>query len=276
LALVLLSTIAPLTEAHLRALDTLGRAAGGSLARIGERDALTAECKELRVLADRLQGELREREDTLASTMHELRTPLTSVTAYGQLIAKNLQSALQQLAQLERLIGDLRHDPAALTLAEVDLVVAAREAAQRQRLLNDAVVGVSVEGAGPFRVTADAGRIGQVLDNLLGNAVKFSPKGAHIEIVVRRDDGNVVLSVIDDGPGLAAADLERVFDRYYRSGKTDAAAPGLGIGLAVSHDIVTAHGGRIWAESEGPGEGATFSIALPVASPARISAQSTN
>ena len=273
LALVLVSGATPVTETHLRALDTLGRAAGGSLARIGERDALMAERKELSVVADRLQGELREREDTLASTMHELRTPLTSVTAYGQLIAKNLQSALQQLAQLERLIGDLRHDPSALTLTEVDLLIAAREAAQRQRLLNETVVGVSAEGAGPFRVTADAGRIGQVLDNLLGNAVKFSPKGTHIEIVVRRDDGNVLLSVIDDGPGLASADLERVFERYYRSAKTDAAAPGLGIGLTLSRDIVMAHGGRIWAESEGPGEGTTFSVALPVASPARTAAQ---
>ena len=273
LALVLVSGATPVTQTHLRALDTLGRAAGGSLARIGERDALTSERKELRVVAERLQGELREREDTLASTMHELRTPLTSVTAYGQLIAKNLQSALQQLAQLERLIGDLRRDPSALTLADVDLLVAAREAAQRQRMLNEAVVNVSVEGAGPFRATADAGRIGQVLDNLLGNAVKFSPQGTHIEIVVRREGESVQLSVIDDGPGLASADLERVFERYYRSGKTDADAPGLGIGLALSRDIVMAHGGRIWARSEGPGEGATFTVALPVASPVRTTAQ---
>ena len=273
LALVLVSGAAPVTQTHLRALETLGRAAGGSLARIGERDALTAERKELRVVADRLQGELREREETLASTMHELRTPLTSVTAYGQLIAKNLQSALQQLAQLERLIGDLRHDPSALALADVDLLVAAREAAQRQRLLNEAVVSASVEGSGPFRVNADAGRIGQVLDNLLGNAVKFSPKGTHIEIVVRRDESSVLLSVIDAGPGLAPADVERVFERYYRSGKTEADVPGLGIGLSVSRDIVMAHGGRIWAESEGPGQGATFTIALPVASPVRAIAQ---
>jgi signal transduction histidine kinase len=273
LALVLVSGAAPVTETHLRALDTIGRAAGGCLARIGERDALTSERRELRVVADRLQGELREREDTLASTMHELRTPLTSVTAYGQLIAKNLQSALQQLAQLERLIGDLRHDPQALTMSDVDMLIAAREAAQRQRLLNDVAVAVTADGPGPFRVTGDAGRIGQVLDNLLGNAVKFSTKDAHVDIVVRRDNGNVILSVVDDGPGLASADLEHVFERYYRSGKTDPAAPGLGIGLAVSRDIVMAHGGRIWAESDGLGEGATFSLALPVASPARITAR---
>lgn len=268
LALVLVSE-AELSRDHLRALDTLGQVGGGVLARIAERDALSHERRDLRGMAERLQGELREREDTLASTVHELRTPLTSVTAYGQLISKNLQSALAQLAQLDRIIGDLRRDPASgLALAEIDLHKSARDAVQRQRLLSEALVSVETEGAGPFTVLADAGRLGQVLDNLLGNAVKFSPKGAEILVLVRSEDDRIVLSVTDAGVGLAPDELQRVFQRYYRSGEGD--VPGLGIGLAVSHEIVAAHGGRIWAESAGVGRGSTFHIALPAAAAVEI------
>ena len=264
LALVLVSA-SDLTRDHLRALDILGQVGGGYLARIGERDALSHERRDLHGMAERLQGELKEREDMLASTVHELRTPLTSVTAYGQLISKNLQSALAQLAQLDRIIGDLRRDPTSdLALAEIDLHKTARDAAQRQRLLSDASIAVEADGAGPFTVIADAGRIGQVLDNLLGNAVKFSPNDAAISIAVRREGDRILLAVTDPGIGLASDQLERVFQRYYRAGEGD--VPGLGIGLAVSHEIVAAHGGRIWAESQGVGRGTTFNIALPASS----------
>jgi signal transduction histidine kinase len=264
LALVLVSAAA-LTTDHLRALDTLGQVGGGLLARISERDALFHERRDLRGMADRLQGELQQREDTIASTVHELRTPLTSVTAYGQLISKNLQSALAQLAQLDRIIGDLRRDPASgLSLTEIDLHKCARDAAQRQRLLSEASVSIEAEGDGPFTAIADGGRLGQVLDNLLGNAVKFSSKGDEIEVVVRRAGDRIVLSVTDSGVGLAPDQLERVFQRYYRAGEGD--VPGLGIGLAVSHEIIAAQGGRIWAESAGAGRGATFNIELPASS----------
>ncbi|HUQ41776.1 MAG TPA: HAMP domain-containing sensor histidine kinase [Candidatus Limnocylindrales bacterium] len=264
-ALVLVST-RPIDKARLRALDTIGHAAGGVMTRIAERDALMGERGAIDAVMDRLEGQLREREDTLASTVHELRTPLTSVTAYGQLIAKNLQSALQQLAQLDRLIGDLRHDPRSVqAFAEIDLMQVAREAAQRQRILVDANVNVSAESPGPWHVKGDPGRLGQVLDNLLNNAVKFSPKGAAIDVVLAREGASVHVSVIDSGVGLAAAELDRVFDRYYRAGGSEVA--GMGIGLAVSQEIVAAHGGRIWAESAGVGEGTTFTIALPIAVP---------
>lgn len=264
LALVLVSRDADIDATTLRALEVIGAVAGGLLTRIGERDAASRERGELRSAADRLQSELRSRDETLASTMHELRTPLTSVTAYGQLISRNLQSALQQLAQLDRIIGDLRRDAVpTLALAEIDLLQQAKEAAQRQRVLAGANVGVEADGEGPFFARADAGRLGQVLDNLLGNALKFSPKDAPIDIVVKRDGDTILVSVIDEGRGLAGEDLERVFERYYRAATTSAEVPGLGIGLAVSRDIVTAHGGRLWAESAGAGQGSTFTIALP-------------
>lgn len=275
LALVLVSRDAELDATALRALEVVGGVAGGMLARMGERDSASRERTELRGVADRLQGELRSRDEMLASTMHELRTPLTSVTAYGQLISRNLQSALQQLAQLDRIIGDLRRDAVpTLAVGDVDLVQQAKEAAQRQRVLSGANIGVEAEGDGPFVGRADAGRLGQVLDNLLGNAVKFSAKDAPIDVTVKRDGDTILVSVTDEGRGLAGEDLERVFERYYRAATTSADVPGLGIGLAVSRDIVTAHGGRIWAESAGAGQGSTFTIALPaVASVSRTEAR---
>lgn len=260
----------PIDADQLRGLEILGATAGAMLAHLGERDASEAERDRLREATEELRGELRKRDESLASAVHELRTPLTSVTAYGQLISRNLQSALQQLAQLDRLISDLRGDArSGLALADVDAVQLARDAAQRQKLMTrEAVIDVTVEGSGEFRLVADAGRIAQVLDNVLGNAVKFSPSPAQIEVTVRRVDDEVLLSVSDEGPGLAPEDADRIFGRYYRGRTTAGTTPGLGIGLAVSREIVEAHHGRIWAESAGAGHGTTFHIALPVRQPA--------
>ncbi len=255
------------TPAELRALSLVGGVSGALLARIRERDELGERLGELRVLADSLRNDLRGREDTLRTTVHELRTPLTSVSAYGQLIARNLQSALQQVAQLDRLIGDLRGDasPAArLVLEDADLLQEAKDAAQRQRLLHDAAVNVKGDGA-DLRIRADRGRLAQVLDNLLDNAVKYSPKGSAVRVTVRRDGGEVVVEVRDEGKGIAPADLDKVFDRYYRSDEALKSTTGMGIGLALARDIVQAHGGRIWAESAGAGKGSTFTLALPAA-----------
>jgi signal transduction histidine kinase len=258
----------PIDRAELRGLETIGASAGGLIARAVERDNLGRERVTLHEVSEHLRDELRSRDDALASTVHELRTPLTSVTAYGQVISRNLQSALQQLGQLDRLIGDLRGAARPeLALGEVDVVRLANESAQRQRLVSSATVDVDVAGQGPFLVVADGGRLAQVLDNVLGNAVKFSPPGSPIDLRVRRNGDEIVISVSDAGPGLSAEDVSRVFERYYRARTTASIAPGLGMGLAVSREIVEAHGGRIWAESEGPGNGSTFNVALPALAP---------
>ena len=266
LALVFVAKARGLEQLDVRVLETIGATAGAVLARVNERDALAQERAELRTLSDRLQDEIKAKDESVASAVHEMRTPLTTVTAYGQVISRNLQTALQQLAQLDRLIGDLRGAataPVELAITEIDLSRHAKEAAQRQRITSEAVVDVRIQGEGPFRVRADSGRVSQVLDNILGNAVKFSPRGSPIEIAVERRQDEVLISVSDEGPGLAKEDLERIFERYYRARTTAGQAPGLGIGLAVTRDIVQAHGGRVWAESAGAGKGSTFFVALP-------------
>jgi two-component system sensor histidine kinase VicK len=216
-----------------------------------------------------MRRELQERDDAVASAVHELRTPLTSVQAYGQLMTRNLQAVQRQVAQLDRLIGDLlrmESGPVVLGQTEdVDLLREAREAAARMRLVGSAEIELDVRSRETYVVRGDAGRLAQVLDNLLHNAAKFSPTDQPITIALRREHEDVVVSVTDRGAGIPADELPRVFERYYRGDEQRRTVPGAGIGLAVSREIVTAHGGRIWAMSEGPGKGTTVSFALPAA-----------
>jgi signal transduction histidine kinase len=230
-----------------------------------ERDELGRTVAGLRTLNEHLRTELRERDDAVASAVHELRTPLTSVHAYGQLMSRNLQAVQTQVQQLERLIGDLLALPGAkpLALDEVDLLKATREAAHRVRIVADVEVHVTARGDGPHAVRGDAGRVAQVLDNLLRNAAKFSPTGLPIEVEVGREANEVLVSVTDHGQGIPAEELSLVFERYYRGSGQRRTVPGEGIGLAVSREIVLAHRGRIWASSAGPGRGSTFTMALP-------------
>jgi signal transduction histidine kinase len=234
---------------------------------VEERDELSRIVAGLRSLNEHLRGELRERDDAVASAVHELRTPLTSVSAYGQLMSRNLQAVQRQVEQLERLISDLLALPGAKPFAseDVDLAKEAREAAHRIRIVADAEVHLTVRDDGPHVVRGDPGRLGQVLDNLLRNAAKFSPPDRPIDLEIGREGAEVIVAVTDRGSGIPAEELALIFERYYRGSGQRRAVPGEGIGLAVSREIVAAHQGRIWATSAGPGRGSTFSIALPAA-----------
>ena len=108
-------------------------------------------------------------------------------------------------------------------------------------------------------VEGDARRLKQVIVNVLANAHRHTPPGTRIAISGHADRGEVVLVVRDDGPGIPAAELERVFDRFHRLGPADG---GSGLGLATVKGIVELHGGRVWAESR-PGEGVALHVALP-------------
>jgi signal transduction histidine kinase len=111
-------------------------------------------------------------------------------------------------------------------------------------------------------VAADRERIRQALSNLIGNSVKFSPRGSVIDLRAERKDGDVVVSVSDRGPGMNDEQLSHAFDRFWQSRRTD--REGAGLGLTITHGIIEAHGGKIWAESK-VGEGSTFRFTLPLA-----------
>jgi len=273
LALVTIGTRRELVADDLRALTFLGEIAAAASGRILERDGLIERAEVLERRVAELREEVRSRDDAIASVVHELRTPLTSVNAYAQLTSRNLQTVQQQVKQLDRLITDLVSpggDRLVLKLDEVDLLQEAKQAAHRVTLVSSRRVNVIVAGGGPFTIRADRSRVEQVIENLLSNAVKFSPRSEDVDIHVDRGVDEVVIAVIDRGVGISADELDRIFERYYRGADQRASVSGNGIGLAVAREIVTAHAGRIWAASDGPGKGTTVFVALPVIQPAAV------
>jgi two-component system phosphate regulon sensor histidine kinase PhoR len=113
-------------------------------------------------------------------------------------------------------------------------------------------------------VRVDRDRVGQVLDNIVHNAIKYTPPGGRITLSARHEGRTVAFVVDDTGAGITEEDLPRLFERFYKADKARATG-GTGLGLAIAKHLVQAHGGRIWAESPGPGHGATFTFTLPVA-----------
>ncbi len=106
-------------------------------------------------------------------------------------------------------------------------------------------------------------RLRQVLDNLIGNAIKYTPVGGQVSLLCREEGGQLILAVADTGVGIPAEEQSRIFDRFYRATNVPADSQGTGLGLAITKQIVENHGGRIWLQS-GP-DGTTFTVVLPAA-----------
>jgi len=230
---------------------------------------------------DRIRAGLRAREDALAVVVHDLRNPLHAVTVgVGTLLPRITEPTLrrpveriQRSAQrMERLLQDLldihaieggRFTVSKGAVAPTALILTALES--QQSLAGQTSVIINTDVA-PFlpSVAAEEERILQVLENLVGNALKFTPPGGMVTVAATRapDPGWVLFSVRDTGPGISTDHLPRVFDRFFQAQSSD--RRGSGLGLAICKAIVEAHGGRIWAESE-PGKGAVFFFTLTTA-----------
>ena len=239
------------------------------------------ELDELRTALERLGADLgaaeRERDRVVDDVTHELRTPLTVLRGYvegirDQVIEPNAVTVarlLGELHRLERLVEDLR---ASTELSGQDFV---REPVDLRHLLDEAAarhrpaataaeVEIRVHETQPTSVMGDEGRIAQVLDNLLGNAIGHAPPDSEIRLSVKAKAGVARVEIRDEGPGLAAADHALVFQRLYRADSARARTNGgAGIGLAVARRIIEAHGGQIGVTSV-PKEGATFWFTLPL------------
>jgi PAS domain S-box-containing protein len=219
----------------------------------------------------------RLQQDFVAMASHDLSGPVTVLRARAQLMQRkkaydddSMTAIIEQTQRMERLIVDLRElvrlETGSLELRRtpVALEALAQAAVERMQLQAPNHDLQLVAPDSPQEVLADADRIAQVLDNLLGNAVKYSPEGGVITVTVRHAADLVQISVADQGPGIDASAIPHLFDRFYRAGLRDVAA-GLGLGLYIARTLVVAHGGEIWVDST-PGVGSTFHVTLPQAS----------
>ncbi|HEU0302866.1 MAG TPA: PAS domain S-box protein, partial [Longimicrobium sp.] len=231
-------------------------------------------------LVERLRHAVQTRDQVLAYVAHDLRSPLGGIGLLAEMLIRvpgteeerrrSLDAILQAARQIDRLIQDLL-DASRLQAGRLRLHPAAEAVGPvvRESVL---VLGPAAAQAGvelrldvPERVPsvlADRDRLLQVLSNLLGNAIKFTPPGGTITLGVRPAEGAMVFSVADTGRGIEAADLPRLFDRFWQAERTREG--GAGLGLAIAKGLVEAHGGRIWAGSR-PGRGSTFWFTLPLA-----------
>lgn len=211
-----------------------------------------------------------------ALVVHELRSPLAAMVGAARMLQARwpelddagrdalLALLADESDRVERLLGDLQDATRVAAggfdyeFAEVDPVRLVEDAATAARLAAGVSVRVLVGGPLP-PVRGDAGRLRQALDNLIGNAVRVSPPGAEVEVGAESRDGALRISVRDRGPGVGAADRERIFEAFEQAGNR----PGAGLGLHVAQAIAEAHGGAVELDST-PGGGATFALVLPV------------
>ncbi|HJQ20111.1 MAG TPA: HAMP domain-containing sensor histidine kinase [Gemmatimonadaceae bacterium] len=220
----------------------------------------------------------RTREQVLAIVAHDLRNPLAAIRSALALLQepgvseetrrKMLDVARRSLDQTHRLTSDLLD----ITRLETGNLALEREAVVAGVLLNEIA-----EGLGPIArergltlqtaaisdacvAHVDSARMRQVISNLIGNAIKFTPPGGRIVLRASRVGKDVQFEVADSGPGIAKDDQPHLFDRFWQARKTD--GRGVGLGLTIAKQIVEAHGGRIWVESE-PGRGSRFLFTVP-------------
>jgi PAS domain S-box-containing protein len=223
----------------------------------------------------------RAKDEFVATVSHELRTPLAAITGYAELLEDDVpelgEESAQFLAVLQRnaaRLTQLVDDLLLLQQSEADGVTIGRDAVDVDDLVRQSVerveptasrkaIDVDTLGDRGLVVQGDAMRLGQVLDSLLSNAVKFTPDGGAVEVRVSRVGGACAVDVHDSGPGIPEDERGRLFERFFRSRDAVARAiPGTGLGLAVSRRIAEAHGGSLGLADADAG-GATFRLLLP-------------
>lgn len=223
------------------------------------------------------------RSDFIANVSHELRTPVTAIRGFAETLLEHrpdnpetLRSFVVLINREAERLGKLVEDLLELVRLEAKQVSLAREEIDLRQLVRDAVerfrTRAAERGIGldlalpeqPVYCSADAGRMEQVLANLLDNALKFTAEGGRVEVAVgRQEDGDARLTVSDTGVGMKPEELDRVFERFYRGDRGQARySPGTGLGLAIVREIVGAHGGRVEVESV-PGRGSSFTVIMP-------------
>jgi signal transduction histidine kinase len=237
----------------------------------------------LNEMAHKVQTTQQSQRDFVANVSHELKTPITSIQGFAQAIldgtvqsADALQQAasviytesgrmyrlvldLLSLARLEAGTADLQRAPTDLTFLLKSVIDKFSIQAQHVK------VTLCSELAPALPIIGDGDRLAQVFTNLVDNALKYTPEGGRVTVCAAQQNGNAVISVIDNGVGIHPDDQARIFERFYQVDKSrrGGAGRGVGLGLAIASQIIAAHGGRIGVVSQ-PGQGTTFTVSLPL------------
>ena len=235
-------------------------------------------------MCDRLKAIDKMKTDFFSTVSHELRTPLTSIKegtsllmeGIGGEITEKQRKLLNIIAGESKRLIELVNSSLDLSKMEAGMMVfnftkdditplIHKAAGEIEPLAMAKKIHLQVENYERLPlVKMDRERILQVLRNLLGNAVKFTPEGGEVRISAHREDGRVKVSVKDTGPGIPAENLTTIFEKFQQGPlKKSKEMKGTGLGLALVKQIITAHGGKVWAESE-PGQGSSFIFVLPV------------
>ncbi|WP_425618001.1 ATP-binding protein [Anatilimnocola sp. NA78] len=250
------------------------------LASVEREKALESE-RAARVEAERLN---RMKDEFVATLSHELRTPLNAILGWTQLLRMNNTNLGQEASQAIDVIERNARAQAVMIedLLEISRIVAGKIRLDLQDVDVAAVVLSAIEAVAPVahskgvrldklidplrgaKTSADPNRLKQIVWNLLTNAVKFTPKGGKAQVVLRKVESHIELTIADSGIGISADFLPHVFDRYRQAdGTFSRSQGGLGLGLAIVRNLVELHGGNVSAHSQGEGMGATFVVTLP-------------
>jgi two-component system, OmpR family, sensor histidine kinase MtrB len=227
-------------------------------------------------MADRLQEKQKEQLRFIAAIAHDLRNPLSSMSMASELLVRKgaeqdrglADIILRQVKNLDRMTGDLLdttrieagHIDLKLSLHDINALVS--DSVQLHRAGSDLHrLRVEIPGE-PVFCLCDGGRVSQVINNLISNALKYSPNGGDVTVRLRREKEQIVVAVSDQGIGIAPEELDNLFTPFYRTRATRGTIPGIGLGLSASRRIVESHGGRLKVDSK-PGAGSTFYMILP-------------
>jgi len=230
---------------------------------------------------ERLEKLFNSQRRFLADVSHELRTPLTVIKGEvglmrltGELEEESLRNIELEVDRLSRLVGDLlllaqaETGQLPLSLSPVELDTILLEVTQQMRTLAGDRVSIDIDEIDQVPMIGDQDRLKQLIVNLVVNAIQYTPKGGQVNLVLRKDSDQALLIVRDTGPGIPAADLPHIFERFYRAERSRkrSESSGFGLGLSIANWIVRRHNGSIEVASQ-EGKGTTFTVRLPLAPP---------